>query len=78
MKINLELEQYKNFMKMKDISTDKDEEIKTVLNDFRSTNAYMRSQIQNCNTNTENVAETWKKIYDSVGTNIGPKGAIRK
>lgn len=78
MKINLELEQYKNFMKMKDISTDKDEEIKTVLNDYRSTNAYMQSQIQKCNVATDNVEETWKKIIENVGTNIGPKGSIRK
>ena len=78
MKLNMELEQYKNFMKMKDISGDKDEEIKTVINDFRSTNAYMRSQIQAWSNDTTQVEETWKKIIENIGTNVGPKGSIRK
>ena len=78
MKLNMELEQYKNFMKMKDISDDKDEEIKTVINDFRNTNAYMRSQIQSWSNDSLKIEETWKKIVENVGTDFGPKGSTRK
>lgn len=78
MKLNLELEQYKNLLKMSDISMDKDTELNTVLKDFKSTKTYFLEQLNNEGNINDKCAETWKQILENVGTNIGPKGTIRK
>lgn len=78
MKMNLELAQYKNLLKVSDISNDKNIEIETVVNDYKNTQIYLRNQIADQKTDPGLCKEHWKKILDSVGTNIGPKGSLRK
>jgi hypothetical protein len=77
MKLNQELDQYKNLLKVNDISKDKDTEMETVVKDFKSTRAYIVEQVQNQNLLDNKCVETWDKVMDSVGANIGPRGATR-
>lgn len=78
MKCNLELEQYKNLLKVYDISKDKDTELQTVIKDFKETQAYFEEQVHALKTPDGLCKQTWERIIDTVGTNIGPKGLIRK
>jgi type II secretory pathway component HofQ len=78
MNLNLELEQYKNLLKISDISKDKDTELQTVLKDFKNTSAFFKEKIQEANKTEKLCMGTWEKILQNVGTNIGPKGSVRK
>ena len=74
----MELESYKHLLKESDISKDKNEKLQTVMNDFQSTEAYFKDQVQRFQNPTEMCKETWGRIVQSVGTNIGPTGSVRK
>ena len=78
MKLNMELDQYKHLLKVSDITKDKDTKLDTVLGDFRRTEAYFKEKVQESK-NPENMCiDHWNRIMESVGTNIGPTGVVRR
>ncbi|CAI2385162.1 unnamed protein product [Moneuplotes crassus] len=78
MKLSMELDQYKHLLKVSDITKDKDSQLETVLRDFKETEAYFKEKLNECS-NPENMCiEQWSRIMDSVGTNIGPIGTVRR
>lgn len=78
MKLNMELDQYKHLLKVSDITKDKDTKLDTVLQDFKRTEAYFKEKIQQ-RQNTDSICiDHWNRIMESVGTNIGPTGNVRR
>ena len=53
MKMNMELEEYKQLLKISDITKDKDTKFQTVINDFRATEAYLEEEAQNIKSSDE-------------------------
>lgn len=77
MRLNQELDEYKNLLKVNDISKDKDTAMETVVKDFKNTRAYIIEQVQSQNFLDNKCVETWNKVIENVGANIGPRGATR-
>ena len=76
--MNMELEEYKQLLKISDITKDKDTKFQTVINDFRATEAYLEEQVNKTQSSDDLCKEHWKRVMDSVGTNIGPTGSVRR
>jgi len=79
MKTNMELEQYKQLLRISDISKSKDNQFQSVMEDFKNTNMYFKEKMSQYDKDPEKMCkETWIRILESVGTNIGPMGAVRR
>jgi len=74
----MELEEYKQLLKISDITKDKDTKFQTVINDFRATEAYLEEEAQNIKSSDELWKQHWERVMESVGTNIGPTGSVRR
>jgi len=78
MKLSMELDQYKHLLKVSDITKDKDSQLETVLMDFKKTEAYFKEKLNECSNPDNMCIEAWNRIMESVGTNIGPIGTVRR
>lgn len=77
-KLSMELEQYKNLLRVSDISEIKDLKLKTVRQEFTDTKMYLREQLRSECFNKDFSADHWKKTLAVANADIGPKGILRR